>query len=144
LAVLALVMVGLRYWITSDPGRAFIVSQIDGRKLGPLGVIRLQGMTGDPLKAATLTDIALVDDDGVWLRAKDAQIKWTPFKLFAGDLEIQAVDIRLVDVLRQPHSTYESTNRPAPDIGLKLDEVTVQELQIADAVFGSAAAYKIG
>ena len=31
--VLVIVGVGLRYWITSDGGRAFIVSQIDGRKI---------------------------------------------------------------------------------------------------------------
>ena len=91
---LVAVAVGLRFWITSDGGRAFIASQIDGRKLGPLGTIRVQGLKGDPLEAASIADIALVDDEGVWLRAKDARIEWTPSGLFAGELEIQKINIQ--------------------------------------------------
>ncbi|MDP3737780.1 MAG: translocation/assembly module TamB domain-containing protein [Hyphomonadaceae bacterium] len=146
LAMLALAAAGvaLRYWITSDPGRAFLVSQIDGRRIGPLGVIRISGLKGDPLGAATLADIALVDDDGVWLRARDARVEWTPEKLFSGDLEIRAVQIRVVDMLRLPHTTYQSENRPPPDIGLKLDEVIIEELKIADNVLGpTAASYRV-
>ena len=98
LAIVAMLLasaVALRFWITSDGGRAFILSQIDGRKVGPFGTLRLSGLKGDPLQAATLADIALVDDEGVWLRAKDARIEWTPTGLFAGELEIQ--------VDRDPH-----------------------------------------
>ncbi len=141
--VLALVSVGLRYWITSDGGRAFIVSQIDGRRLGPLGVIRISGLKGDPLKAATLADIALVDDDGVWLRAHDARIAWTPFKLFAGNLEIAAVDVHDIDVQRRPHSTEKSRDIGAPDIGLKLDRLTIHELKLGDGVVGPTASFSI-
>lgn len=136
--------VALRYWITSDGGRAFIVSQIDGRRIGPLGTIRLSGLEGDPLEAATVADIALVDDDGVWLRAKDARIEWTPSRLLGGELEIRAIQVRAVEMLRLPRSTYESERRPPPDIGLKLEEVIVDELHIADNVLGpTAASYRI-
>jgi translocation and assembly module TamB len=141
--VLVIVGVGLRYWITSDGGRAFIVSQIDGRKIGPLGVIRISGLKGDPLKAATLADIALVDDDGVWLRAHDARIDWTPSQLFAGNLEIAAIEVRDIDVRRRPHTTEKSKNNGAPDIGLKLDKLTIHEIKLADGVVGPAASFAI-
>lgn len=145
-ALFALLAAGvvLRYWITSDGGRAFIVSQIDGRRVGPLGTIRVEGLQGDPLGAATFADITLVDDDGIWLRARDARLEWTPEALFTGNLEIQAIQIRFVDVLRMPRTTYESERRPPPDIGLKLDEVIVDELRIANNVLGpTAASYRI-
>jgi translocation and assembly module TamB len=144
LLVLAVTAVGLRYWITSDGGRAFIASQIDGRRIGPLGTLRIQGgLTGDPLQAASLADIALVDDDGVWLRAKDVRVEWTPEKLFSGELEIHAIHVRLVDVLRVPRTTYESQRNPPPDIGLKLDEVIIEELKLAETIFKSDATYRI-
>ncbi len=141
--VLVAVGVGLRFWITSDSGRAFIVSQIDGRKIGPLGSIRIQGLKGDPLEAASIADIALVDDEGVWLRARDARIEWTPETLFAGQLEIQKINIRTVDVLRQPKVTMQPESGAGPDIGLSLDEVSVDDLHIAPAIIGSDAHYKI-
>ncbi|MBI1359234.1 MAG: hypothetical protein GC155_03005 [Alphaproteobacteria bacterium] len=146
-AIVALVAVGvgLRYWITSDGGRAFIVSQIDGRKLGPLGVIRVSGLKGDPLKAATLADIALVDDNGVWLRAKDAEITWTPFRLFGGDLEIQSLNVKSIEVERQPHTTVTSKKKGgAPNIGLDLQALSIHELKLASGVLGPAASFTVG
>jgi translocation and assembly module TamB len=144
-AIFALVAVGvgLRYWITSDAGRAFITSQIDGRKAGPLGTIRISGLKGDPLGAATVADIALVDDEGVWLRAKDARIEWTPTALFAGELEISKINVRIVDVLRQPILSAQQDEGPPPDIGLSLDEVSVDDLRLARAVIGVEARYAI-
>lgn len=135
--------VALRFWITSDSGRAFILSQIDGRKVGPLGTIRLSGLKGDPLDAATLADIALIDDEGVWLRARDAEIKWTPTALFAGELEIKSIDIRTVDVLRKPRLAMLDENQPGPDIGLRLDTVAVDDLHLAAPVIGIEARYRI-
>ncbi|MFT3725737.1 MAG: translocation/assembly module TamB domain-containing protein [Hyphomonadaceae bacterium] len=144
-AIFALVAAGvaLRYWITSDAGRAFITSQIDGRKAGPLGTIRISGLKGDPLGSATVADIALVDDEGVWLRAKDARLEWTPTALFAGELEISKINVRTVDVLRQPLLSAQQDEGAPPDIGLSLDEVSIDDLRLAKAVIGVDARYAI-
>jgi len=142
--VLFAAAVALRFWITSDGGRAFILSQVDGRKVGPLGTLRLSGLKGDPLSAATLADIALVDDEGVWLRARDALIEWTPTALFAGDLEIRRINIRTIDVLRRPLlAMQQEDSGPAPDIGLRLDEISVGDLHLAEPVIGIDAQYRI-
>lgn len=143
LVLLAALAIGLRYWIASDSGRSFLVSQIDGRKVGPLGVIRISGLDGDPLGAATVADIAFVDDDGVWMRARNARVEWTPTRLLRGDLEIAAVHVREVEVLRRPRTTYESSGEPGPNIGINLQEAAVDELKIAGGVFGTAASYRL-
>jgi len=136
--------VALRFWITSDGGRAFITSQIDGRRLGPLGAVRIAGLKGDPLDAATFADIALVDDDGVWLRARDVRIEWTPTALFLGELEIRKVGVRIVDVLRAPKVANQDPSAPGPDIGLKLDELIVETLRLDQPVLGIEARYALG
>jgi translocation and assembly module TamB len=142
--VLLTAAVALRFWITSDPGRAFILSQIDGRKIGPLGTIRISGLTGDPLGAATVADIALVDDDGIWLRARDVRLEWTPTALFVGELEVRSIGVRLVDVLRAPKlAMQETTNDQGPDIGIRLDELTVGTLRLAEPVLGIEANYAL-
>lgn len=142
--VLLTAAVALRFWITSDPGRAFILSQIDGRKVGPLGTIRISGLTGDPLGAASVADIALVDDDGIWLRARDVRLEWTPTALFIGELEVRAIDVRLVDVLRAPKlAMQETSNDKGPDIGIRLDELKVGTLRLAEPVLGIEANYAL-
>ena len=144
-ALLALVSaaVVLRFWITSDGGRAFVLSQIDGRRVGPFGTLRLSGLEGDPLNAASLADIALVDDEGVWLRARDARIEWTPTALFGGNLEISTIDIRTVDVLRQPILAMLEEDEPGPDIGLRLNAFSIDDLHLAQPVIGIEARYRI-
>lgn len=143
-AVLVASAVTLRFWITSDGGRAFILSQIDGRKVGPFGTLRLSGLKGDPLQAATLADIALVDDEGVWLRAKDARVEWTPAALFAGELEIKSINFRTVDVVRKPLlANQQDENTPPPEIGLRLDAISVEDLHLAEPVIGIEARYRI-
>lgn len=142
-ALLLVTAVTLRFWITSDGGRAFILSQIDGRKVGPFGTLRLSGLKGDPLDAATLADIALIDDDGVWLRARDARIEWTPTALFSGQLEIRTIAIRTVEVVRRPKLALQDDKTPPPDIGLRLDSVSVGDLRLAEPVIGIAARYAI-
>ena len=144
-AMLALVAaaVVLRFWITTDGGRGFILSQIDGRQVGPFGTLRLSGLKGDPLNHATLADIALVDDEGVWLRARQARVEWTPTALFGGQLEISTIEIRTVDVLRQPILAMLDENAPGPDVGLKLDAFSIGDLRIAEPVMGIAARYRI-
>ncbi len=135
--------VGLRYWITSDSGRGFIVSQIDGRRIGPLGAMRVEGLKGDPLTAASLADFALVDDDGVWLRARDARIAWTPELLLHGRLQIASISIRQIEVQRRPHVTTPSKGGKGPDLTIALDDIAISELKLADGVLGPAAAYRI-
>ncbi len=143
-ALLLASAVALRFWITSDGGRAFILSQIDGKKVGPFGTLRLSGLKGDPLQSTTLADIALVDDEGVWLRAKDALVEWTPVGLFSGELEIQTIKIRTVDVERQPIlESQQDDNSPPPDIGLRLDAISVEDLHLAAPVIGIEARYRI-
>lgn len=136
--------VALRFWITSDGGRAFITSQIDGRKLGPLGTIRISGLKGDPLDAATVADIALVDDEGVWLRARDVRLEWTPTALFVGELEIRKVGVRIVDVFRAPKVAVQESGGPGPDVGLRLDELAVETLRLDEPVLGIEARYALG
>jgi len=147
LALAAVVLAGsavlLRYWITSDGGRGFLVSQLDGRRVGPLGAIRISGLDGDPLTDATIADLAFVDDDGVWLRARDARIEWSPFRLLRGSLEIAAVDIRIVEVLRRPRTTYEAERRPPADIDIALEAITIRELNLAQGVLGPAASFVV-
>ncbi len=144
-ALLALVAaaVALRFWITSDSGRAFVLSQIDGRRVGPFGTLRLSGLEGDPLNAANLADIALVDDEGVWLRARNARIEWTPAALFGGNLEIGTLEIRTVDVLRQPILAMLDEDEPGPDIGLRVDAFSINDLHLEEPVIGIEARYRI-
>ena len=140
-AVLLIAAVALRFWIMSEPGRAFLVSQIDGRKLGSLGALRVSGLTGDPLSAGMVSDIALVDEKGVWLRAHDVRFEWTATSLLAGELDIDSLSVRLLDVLRPPPAGGPDETPSGPDINIHLEQFAIETLRLAQPVLGVEARY---
>jgi len=141
MAVLVIAAVALRFWIMSEPGRAFLVSQIDGRKLGSLGALRVSGLTGDPLSAGMVSDIALVDEKGVWLRARDVRFEWTATSLLAGELDIESISVRLLDVLRPPPAGGPDEAPSGPDINMHLEQFAIETLRLAQPVLGVEARY---
>ena len=141
MAVLFIAAVALRFWIMSEPGRAFLVSQIDGRKLGSLGALRVSGLTGDPLSAGMISDIALVDEKGVWLRARDVRFEWTATSLLAGELDIESISVRLLDVLRPPPAGGPDEAPSGPDINMHLEQFAIETLRLAQPVIGVEARY---
>jgi translocation and assembly module TamB len=143
--VLALTGVGLRYWITSDGGRGFVVSMINGQRIPGLGtVLIVSKLEGDPLTAASVADMAIVDDTGAWLRANDVRIEWDATKLFSGQLDIKAVDIKSVHVLRRPVTERQSRRGGGrSDIDLSLGRMTIGELKIDPGVLGPAASFTV-
>mgnify|MGYP003624381156 CR=1 FL=1 len=70
--LLLVVILGARLWINSDGGRAFVLSQIDGREIGSLGTISAEGLTGDPLNRMHLNHLTIADSEGIWLEARAA------------------------------------------------------------------------
>ena len=68
-------LVSARLWIASDGGRAWLLSQIDGRKAGAYGTIDAEGLSGDPLGKMYLRRLAVRDEmaTGSWRRTS----RWT-------------------------------------------------------------------
>jgi translocation and assembly module TamB len=145
--LLSLTAAGLiagRAWLSTDGGRNFLVSLIDGQRVGPLGVIRITGLSGDPFSEMAIADIVLVDDAGIWLRADDIELAWSPSQLLRRELAIRRAHIRHVDVFRSPSvADRPESDGGLPDFGLRLDEALIEELDVADAVFGSAGSYRV-
>ncbi|WP_017931122.1 translocation/assembly module TamB domain-containing protein [Robiginitomaculum antarcticum] len=64
--------------------------------------IEIDGLHGDLIGALTIDGLTVSDADGVWLTAQDAKLNWSPLKILFGDIDIDNLSARLVDVKRRP------------------------------------------
>jgi translocation and assembly module TamB len=143
IVVLVLVAImGLRLWVNSDGGRAYVLSQINGRTVGSLGTISASGLTGDPLKRMHLDRLSIADAEGTWLDTRDLSLKWTPRALLSRKVELNLASAGEISVLRRPDTTPSETSG-ASNWSVALDDLNIGKLSLAEGVAGPAAAFSV-
>ena len=140
LVLIGLLILGLRWWITTDGGAAFLENQIESRQLGPIKRVEIDGLSGDPLDTLTLKALRIYDRDGLWLTASDITFDWSPWPIRKRHLVVEDLDISKMEVLRKP--ILEETEPGAP-FTARLDDVDIAALVLNEAVIGQAATLNI-
>ena len=102
LALLLLAGVGGHLWLRSSAGLGFIERQIEGRQLGPIAGIEIDGLEGNPLDALTIDELRVRDPEGVWLIIRDLEVDYDPFAFRDRHIDIDEIVAREVEALRRP------------------------------------------
>ncbi len=103
LAGILIIMAGsLRYAPITPQGRLFLEARASGLKLGRLGVLHIEGLSGDIWKDFGVRRLTISDEKGVWLEAHDLRVAWRPTELFGRRFHAEQLNARDVDVLRRP------------------------------------------
>ncbi len=133
-----------RLWIKTDSGRAFAVSQINGRDIAGYGVIEISGLSGDPLSRMAIDRVTLTDSNGKWVDAQDISIDWTPWALISGEVHLNDVTVQDVTLAHRP--TRADTERPASSgkrkITATLENLQIEQLHLLETFSGTAADFK--
>lgn len=87
--------------------------------------------------------LALADAAGPWLTAEGLELRWSPWPLLAGRLDVTSLTARSLAVLRLPETPADQASaqaapEPAPGEPLRLPRVRIRELAL-DEVFLAAA-----
>ncbi len=132
----------LRFWITTDAGRDFIVSQIDGRNVAGYGRLSVRHLEGDPLSEFTLGNISIRDASGDWLTAQTVRIAWSPASLLSRTIDLETVSISELSVHRRPVREPQPGTQPAP-WDIRLRKGAIDRLLLAKGVAGPASAFRL-
>ena len=140
LVIFAWLVLGLRWWITTDSGAKFLESQIENRQLGPIKRVEIDGLSGDPLDALSLTGLRVYDRDGLWLTASDIEFDWSFWPILKRHLVVEDLDIARLEILRSP--VLEETEASEP-FTARIDDADIAALVLGEALMGQAATLKI-
>nr|WP_321361568.1 translocation/assembly module TamB domain-containing protein [uncultured Hyphomonas sp.] len=146
-ALLLAVMIALisaRLWIASDSGRAWLLSQIDGRKAGAYGTIDAKGLSGDPLGKMHLSRLAVRDADGEWVVAQNVSVYWAPMALISGLVDVKALSAGELNFIRRPETEKQPpSNSGGGRVRIKLRSLTIPDLAFQKGFAGPEAHFDV-
>lgn len=120
-AVLVVLAGGLRFAPVTPQGRLFLEARASGLKLGRIGTLQIEGLSGDIWKDFGVRRLTIADEKGVWLEAQDLRVAWRPTELFGRRFHAERIDARDVLVLRRPSLGPKGPKSSAAPVSVDLD-----------------------
>lgn len=125
--------------------RDWFVQFVEGQLSTPERQIRISNIDGALSSQASIREVTISDEDGVWLRINDAAIDWDQGALFTGRLLVRELSAQSIQYLRNPAPSRE-VQLPAPEAGsfevpefpvaIQLDRIAVPSVSFGEGVFG--------
>lgn len=115
-------------------------------------VVRIEGFSGALSSRATIEQLTIADDDGVWLILRGAALQWNRGQLVRGRVEIAEITAEEMLLPRAPVTTGpggapkpEATPFTLPQlpVSLELGQVRVGRLVVGAPILGQEAAFTV-
>jgi translocation and assembly module TamB len=135
-AILALAVAFL-VWLNTDPGRRFVVNQINAFETLSGLKVHVGRIEGSVFSRLRLVDLSLADPHGTFFRAPEADLDYRPFGYLRNHIDIRTLDIARARLSRLPQLRPGDPNAPIlPDIDIDVGRLHIGRLLIDPAVTG--------
>ncbi|WP_254445985.1 translocation/assembly module TamB domain-containing protein [Ruegeria sp. HKCCD7255] len=116
--------------------------------------VRVIGLEGALSSRATIQEITVADDEGVWLTIKGAELDWNRLALIRGRFSVNALTAQEIDIARAPGTTTKTeTETPSAEVtpfqlpelpvAIQIGELRIDDLSLGEPLIGVAAELKI-
>ncbi len=136
LAIVALIAAFL-LWLNTDPGRRFIVRQINAFETVSGLKVQVGRIEGSVFGELILHDVALADPQGIFFRAPTAELDYRPLAYLRNHIDIRSLNIPAARMSRLPGLRPGDPDAPLlPDIEIDVGRLTIGRLLIDPPVTG--------
>lgn len=111
--------------------------------------VRVTGLEGTFSSRATIEQLTVSDDQGVWLTVRGAVLDWNRLALVRGRFSVNTLGADEIIIERRPGQTTTDPDLPAPEatpfqvpelpVAIELGEIRVDRLVLGEPVLGLAA-----
>ncbi|WP_253283931.1 translocation/assembly module TamB domain-containing protein [Ruegeria sp. HKCCD6428] len=132
-----------------DEGGSMIERFLQDTLSGEDQNVTVKGLQGALSSRATIAEITVADDEGVWLTIKDAELDWNRLALIRGRFSVNALTAQEIDVARAPGTTTKDTPPPTAEakgfqlpelpVAIEIGEIRIDELALGEPLIGVAA-----
>jgi translocation and assembly module TamB len=153
--ILALALAGLALLIampliaqdqmSPEEQRDWFVQFVEGQLSTPDRQIRISNIDGALSSQASIREVTISDQEGVWLRIKNAAIDWDQGALFTGRLLVRELKAEHIEYVRNAVPSGD-VDLPAPEaaplavpefpVAIQLDKLSVPSVTFGESVFG--------
>ncbi|MEX0337636.1 MAG: translocation/assembly module TamB domain-containing protein [Arenibacterium sp.] len=131
----------------------FISNLLQDALSGENRAVQVIGLEGALSSRATIREIRISDDDGVWLTITEAELDWRRAALLRGRLSVNTLSAGQIEIVRPPLPTEPDPELPSPvatpfqvpelPVAVNIGTLSVPKLVLGEAVLGIAAELKI-
>ena len=142
---LALMLLAAPLHAQGEDDRGFLQSLIEDNLSGAGREVRITGFAGALSSQATLEELTIADDEGVWLRLRDVALNWTRSALLAGRVEVNSLTAAEITLSRLPGGDApvtpedaEATPFALPDlpVSVNIGEISAEILTLGAPILG--------
>jgi autotransporter translocation and assembly factor TamB len=154
--VLLLCTAGLLFAaLQTDGGRDFLRHQIESLVSEDGGLtLSLGAVEGNLLSEFRIAGLALADSTGVWLKADDLRVSWSPGDLLGGKLNVGRITLAELSIEREPRlppgpeeaggtSSPTLSFDPALPFDVALDHLQIDRIRLGEALAGQEAFFQL-
>ncbi|MBI6630194.1 translocation/assembly module TamB domain-containing protein [Pontibaca salina] len=133
---------------TEEPG-GFVVNLLEDLLSSDNRYIHVVGLKGALSSRATIEQITIADDDGVWLTINNAVLDWSRLALLRRNFSVKTLSAEKIIVARPPTPVEPDPELPTPEaqpfrlpelpVAVRIGELSVGRLELAEPVVGIAA-----
>jgi translocation and assembly module TamB len=102
MVVLAALIATARYGVLLPQARRLIEARTDGLKLGSIGRLRIEGLSGDVWQDFSVRRLTIRDEHGVWLEADNLHMTWRYSELFFRRFHAERIEVQTLRLIRRP------------------------------------------
>jgi len=137
IAALVVLIAAFLIWLNTDPGRRYIVRQINNLETASGLDIDIGRIEGSIFGDLTVHELVLRDPKGTFFYAPEARIDYRPFAYFRNHIDIKELDIPRARLMRLPELRPGDPNAPLlPDIDIDVGRLRIGQLIVDPAVSG--------
>jgi translocation and assembly module TamB len=129
----------------SDEDRGFLQALIEDNLSGAGREVRITGFAGALSSEATLEELTIADEEGVWLRLRDVALNWTRSALLTGRVEVNSLTAAEITLSRLPESEEPVTpedaeakpfSLPELPVSVNIGEISAETLTLGAPILG--------
>lgn len=123
--VLALLFgcIALRFGATTEQGKKFIVEKVNGMRVGPIGNLYVDGLSGDIFTEFTLKHASIKDEKGVWIEGRDFEAKLNLINLITTNVHIKDVKSEEIKIYRRPVLRFKKEKKERLPVSVNIDNI---------------------
>jgi len=131
-----------RYGVLLPQVRLLIEARTDGLKLGRIGRLKIEGLSGDIWRDARVRKLTIRDEKGVWLEANNVHITWRYLELFRRRFDADLIEAQSIRVIRRPTLAPKGKDRGLP-VSFHIDRLATR-LILEPAFSNTRGVYDLG
>ncbi|WP_422345047.1 translocation/assembly module TamB domain-containing protein [Parasphingorhabdus sp.] len=133
----AIILVGGAFWLDSDSGHEFIISEIEALEPEDGLRIRIGAIDGSIYNEMEIVDLALADPKGVFFEAGSVALDWSPLAWIFNELNISDAVVSKARLKRLPELLDTQQDAPLlPDFDIYLGSFRADGLVLEEPVIG--------